>query len=514
MHETTELGPWKRRDKAYPIFGSAVIAVFQAGRTWGLIAAALALFLATPHSAHSQVNDTSTTVLTVSSASIVAGGTVTLTASVTNDNDNFVPTGTVTFTDLTTGATLGSDFRVGGAEPLVFTLTVSTLAVGNHTIRARFGGGNYVGGGGIPHTVAASDSNTVTVSVNAPADSLRLRSMQTAASTLAANASTQAVSGAIETVVAEGFADNANPVTAGGNGLRFNFAASPERQNGRANDAFASLPSAGVAGTPLPRVQSDWLAWADVKAKGWDTEAAAGGIRGDQFNALAGVTRRLGSDALVGAFAGMESLDYRSQPLDARLKGDGWTAGAYFGWRLAPALRFDLAAARTDLDYDVSAGSAKGAFDAVRRMVSAGLTGTYKAGGFDFEPSLRGYVFREKQEAYTDSLGTPQRQRSFSGGRVSAGARAAYPLQWLNGARLAPYLGLYGDYYFSSDDAHAGPNVAVAPQTTMEGASLRLTSGLDWQTSGGLRLSVGGELGGLGSDHLLWSARGRASMPF
>jgi hypothetical protein len=31
---------------------------------------------------------------------------------------------------------------------------------------------------------------------------------------------------------------------------------------------------------------------------------------------------------------------------------------------------------------------------------------------------------------------------------------------------------------------------------------------------GGARVSVGGELGGLGNDFVTWSVRGRASVPF
>jgi hypothetical protein len=33
---------------------------------------------------------------------------------------------------------------------------------------------------------------------------------------------------------------------------------------------------------------------------------------------------------------GYEHFDYSSQALSGTLKGDGWTAGAFVGWRFAP----------------------------------------------------------------------------------------------------------------------------------------------------------------------------------
>jgi hypothetical protein len=59
----------------------------------------------------------------------------------------------------------------------------------------------------------------------------------------------------------------------------------------------------------------------------------------------------------------------------------------------------------------------------------------------------------EHENAYTDSLGTLQTERNFATGRASGGVKVSYPLAWSSTTNLAPYLGLYGDYYFSRDDA-------------------------------------------------------------
>jgi hypothetical protein len=59
----------------------------------------------------------------------------------------------------------------------------------------------------------------------------------------------------------------------------------------------------------------------------------------------------------------------------------------------------------------------------------------------------------ERENAYTDSLGTLQSRRDFSTGRSSGGVRLGYPIAWSETIALMPYVGLYGDYYFTRDDA-------------------------------------------------------------
>src|SRR3979411_1901592 len=88
-------------------------------------------------------------------------------------------------------------------------------------------------------------------------------------------------------------------------------------------------------------------------------------------------------------------------------------------------------------------------------MVSSGLTGNYQAYGFDIEPSAKIYALWEHENAYTDSLGTHQADRDFATGRASAGVKLASPFAWSDTVALAPYVGLYGDYYFTHDDAAA-----------------------------------------------------------
>jgi hypothetical protein len=48
----------------------------------------------------------------------------------------------------------------------------------------------------------------------------------------------------------------------------------------------------------------------------------------------------------------------------------------------------------------------------------------------------------------------------------------------------------------------------------VQGWAGRVTAGLAYNINNGPKLSVGGELGGLGNDFVTWSLRGRASVPF
>jgi hypothetical protein len=116
-------------------------------------------------------------------------------------------------------------------------------------------------------------------------------------------------------------------------------------------------------------------------------------------------------------WVGRQVRDYTSTGLNGRLKGNGWTVGSYLGWKIVPGLRFDAAAAYSGISFDDVAGTAAGTFNGNRWLLSSGLTGLYKAAGFDIEPSAKVYALWEHENAYTDSLGTLQGARNFVTGR-------------------------------------------------------------------------------------------------
>jgi hypothetical protein len=477
------------------------------------------------------------------------GQAVTFTATVTSGGGT--PTGTVTFRD--GAAALGSATLAGAG---VATLTISSLTLGSHSITAVYGGSA---------SFITSTSAALIQSVSTPADSLKLRAMQALAAPVVAQNAGAAISGAIDAAISEGFSDSGTLVTPSSSGVRFNFAAdadgkpadgvasrstdpfssangsfastghgfatnpSPGDTNNstsRVDDAFGALAYASPTKAPPRYVeQRDWLGWAEVRGAvldHWSSGTGAVGtvpgasmLYGSQVNVIAGLTRRLTPNFLVGVLGGYETFDYRSDALQGRLKGDGWTVGSYLGWKITQTLRFDAAVAYSGIGYNGTAGTASGNFGGDRWMVSSGLTGTYQSFGLQIEPSARIYALWEHENAYTDSLGTLQAERDFSTGRASGGLKVAYPIAWSSTVALAPYLGLYSDYYFNSDNATAALAQSGLPgAVVLDGFSARAIGGVTAKFANGGQIALGTEFGGIGGNASVWIYRARASVPF
>lgn len=398
------------------------------------------------------------------------------------------PTGSVTFKD--GSAVLGAATLGGGTA----SLTISSLAAGTHSITAVYSGDS---------SYASTSSQALLQLVQVPADSIKLRTLQVSVTKIAAQVSGQAISSAIDSAVADGFADSCKILVPAGIG--FHFTTCPERRvTDRASRALAAFDES---------IHPAWLAWVDVRGAGWDTYPSKGDVTGHQLNGLAGVTRRLNPDLITGMLGGYESFNYSSQILDGQMHGDGWTLGGYLGLQLASSVRFASGFAYSSVSYRGRAGTANGSFVGNRILAKVGLTGSYRISpAWSLEPSARVYALRETDNAYVDSLGTVQAGRSFTTGRASAGGRLTYLWQSPGGTKVSPYLGLYADYYFSVDE-DAGTLLPAVP--TIDGASARLTSGVSFLIGRGSNVSVDGEVGGLGSDSFrTWTIRVRSSVAF
>ncbi|MFT4279352.1 MAG: IPT/TIG domain-containing protein [Rhodopseudomonas sp.] len=498
----------------------------------------------------SYIVSATTTTLASSRNPSEANQPVSFTATVTASGGT--PTGTVTFTD--GGVAIGSVALSGGTA----TFTTSSLTVGTHTIVAAFAANA---------SFSASTSSPLLQAVNTPQDSLKLRAMQIIASKTVAQTSGAAISSAIDSAISEGFNDGGELITPSSTGLRFNFTddlsqsragsrdiaaesrwpragvrddaaggqaigfgngapAGFGRGRSRFDDTFAAMGSSvgtpGITKAPakMPTEPRDWLMWAEVRGAGigqWNASNTGSVLTGNQVNALIGLTRKPSPDFLIGIVGGYETFDYKSDALNGRLKGDGWTIGSYAAWRSAAGLRFDIAGAYSGLGYDGSAGAAFGSFDGQRWLLSGGITGATEAFGFAIEPSAKIYALWERQNAYVDSLGTQQAQREFFTGRASAGLKLSYPWHYSSSVTLAPYAGVFGDYYFLGDNAetvtlNGGTPLASVP--LLDGWSARVTGGVAARFGNGAAVAVGGELGGLGGTVQIWTLRGRASVPF
>ncbi len=292
------------------------------------------------------------------------------------------------------------------------------------------------------------------------------------------------------------------------------FLATPDANSKRVENGFSALGYAGEEAAKAPQlvvVPHRWLAWIDVQDANFNRNAVGSDLQGTQVNALAGLSFRLTPTFLVGVLGGYEHFNYSSQAFDGVLHGDGWTTGAYLGWLLLPTLRFDLGGTWSDILTDDTSGLATGSFTGNRWLVTSGLTGTYRWAAIVFEPSARVFALWEHENGYTDSLGTLQADHNFSTGRASAGLKVSYPAALSSVAYLAPYVGFYGDYYFSVDDA---TTVGVTTVPLLQGWSGRATAGVDLTFAGGALIGIGSEYGGIGADYQIWTWRVRGSVPF
>ena len=301
--------------------------------------------------------------------------------------------GTVAVTSVSTG--------IGTA-----TFATASLSAGSHTITANYSGESFCQFSGGPRGCLASSGQTSQgvngVASPIAADSIKLRAMQVSATPMIAQTSSQAITGAIDSAIDVGFTRNPAPLAANRSGFTYYFDADPDMQHSaseqdsvnrflaspdggtrRVDNDFSALGYAGLptkapplAATP-PTLASDWLAWVDVRGSQFDRTASGSDLTGNQIDTIAGLTRRLSSDLLVGVLGGYEHFDYSSQALAGTLTGDGWTTGAYLGWRFAPNLRFDLAGTWSDILANDTASTAAGNFTGNRWLAASGITGTY-----------------------------------------------------------------------------------------------------------------------------------------
>jgi hypothetical protein len=99
--------------------------------------------------------------------------------------------------------------------------------------------------------------------------------------------------------------------------------------------------------------------------------------------------------------------------------------------------------------------------------------------------------------------------------RASGGVKLSYPIASSRTLARAPYVGLYGDYYFNSDNATAAVAASGLPAAiVLDGWSARATGGIAAKFGDGGQIAVGAERAGIGGSFGFWTYRARASVPF
>lgn len=443
------------------------------------------------------------------------GETVTLTARVSGTLGT--PTGSVSFFD---GTSLLTTTALSSGTA---TFATAALAAGSHSITARYGGDS---------TYAATTSATLVQSIDGRADSAMLRQMQVATTTAVAQASTAVMVSAVDSAIGDAFADAPGEIAPNGTGVRFSYApGAGVRQNAATEklDRLTAVARSGYAVDGRPnapslllgydratdtqaagaiRDVSPWRVWGDLRYTGWTTDARFGNTAGGQFNGVSGMSYRAGQRFLVGTFVGYEAFDQSSTTLGARLSGSGWTFGGYAAFKPTDMLRLDVTGGYTTMAFNGAAGAVTANFGGERYLLSAGLTGTHKLGAIELEPSVKLTGLWMRENAYLDSAGTAQGARNAASLRVATGFKAGYPILLDDGIILTPFLGLYANYQSTRDDIGTA---AFA----LDGWSARTTAGLSVRMGGGARISLDGDISGIGSGGVLvYSGRAQLSVPF
>jgi outer membrane autotransporter protein len=144
-------------------------------------------------------------------------------------------------------------------------------------------------------------------------------------------------------------------------------------------------------------------------------------------------------------------------------------------------------------------------------LTSGTVIGAYEWRALKLEPSAQIYGLWEHDNPFTDSTGTQQPGFNFSTGRGAGGGKVSCPLPWMSGATIAPYFGLYGDYYFSQT------GVALAGLTTvplLQGFGVRGTGGVAINLFNRAQLTAGGEYEVTANNFQIWTWNVAGRVPF
>lgn len=194
--------------------------------------------------------------------------------------------------------------------------------------------------------------------------------------------------------------DRLNGVVGGGNPVASLMAYMPGLVESGAlsmSGSFAQVER--LAGNETP---SRFDLWASLTHGHYSAEAADGNFTLGSIGADYLINR----DLLVGAFVQIDRLSQDNATSGASADGTGWLAGPYVTTRLAEHVFLDILAAGGRSSNSVSPyGTYEDDFAATRFIASAALQGHWTSGAWTFGPRARLSWFRERSDAYVDSLG-------------------------------------------------------------------------------------------------------------
>lgn len=236
------------------------------------------------------------------------------------------------------------------------------------------------------------------------------------------------------------------------------------------------------------------------------------GTSGDgSFGLLSfGVDYLVEPDLLIGFMGQLDRFKQDFTTPGSEIEGRGWMAGPYATLKLDEHLYLDVLGAWGRSDNDISPfGTYTDSFETDRWLVSSTLTGQFDVGNWDLRPSYTLQFLRERQFAYTDSLGVGIPEQSLSQGNMQLGPQIAYTYLFEDGSALRPNGGFEGVYSFGERNTFSAGSFAAETQ----GLTGQMNGGLDYRTPTGLALGLTGDYGGIGSSAKSFGLTINLSMP-
>jgi Autotransporter beta-domain/HYDIN/CFA65/VesB-like, Ig-like domain len=278
------------------------------------------------------------------------------------------------------------------------------------------------------------------------------------------------------------------PVDVAINEDSFSFATSLKRVTAAGGEA--SLAANGNA------EDGEGISPIDIWVEGSVSRFLDGTSGGGSFGLLSfGVDYLVEPDILLGVMAQIDRLSQDFTTPGSEIDGSGWMAGPYATVKLDEHLYLDVLGTWGKSDNEISPfGTYTDTFETDRWLVSSSLTGQFEVDNWDIRPRYSLRFLRERQFAYTDSLGVLIPAQSLSQGDMRLGPQVAYTRRFEGGSFLRPNAGFVGVYAFGERDTFSTGSFAGEAQ----GLTGAVNAGLDYQHRDGLIFGLSANYGGIG----------------
>jgi hypothetical protein len=213
-----------------------------------------------------------------------------------------------------------------------------------------------------------------------------------------------------------------------------------------------------------------------------------------------GFDYRFNRDALVGFLLQADWTDETDNAAQYDIDGRGWMAGPYMVKRLQEHLIFDGRVAWGMSDNTISpASSYSDDFNGYRWLAKAQFTGDFRHGPFAIAPHAALIYYKERLEAYTDSLSQFIPGQTVTLGRTTFGPRISTAYLRDDGILVSPSLAIKGIWDFNKADT-SDPDSGLA--YSADALRARAEGGIAFQMPSGMEITGQGFYDGIGADDL------------